>query len=58
MDSLSIHQLSAPKGEFVEPPQSPKPITASGFELRLGFIAMVWEQTFSGYDSENPYHHL
>jgi hypothetical protein len=22
------------------------------------FIAMVWEQTFSGLDYENPYHHL
>ena len=27
-------------------------------ELRLGFIAMVREQTFSGLDYENPYTHL
>ena len=58
MDSLSIHQFSAPKGEFLEPPKSSKPITASGFELRPGFIAMVQEQSFSGYDHENPYNHL
>jgi len=58
MDTLSIHQLSAPSGEFLEPPQSSKPITASGFELRPGFIAMVREQPFSGYELENPYHHL
>jgi len=58
MDTLSIHQLSAPSGEFLEPPQSSKPITASGFELRPSFIAMVWEQPFSGYELENPYHHL
>ena len=58
MDSLSINQFSAPKGEFVEPPQSSKPITASSFELRPGFIAMVREQNFSGYENENPYHHL
>jgi len=58
MDSLSIHQFSAPKGEFVEPPQSSKPITASSFELRPGFIAMVREQSFSGFDDENPYDHL
>ena len=58
MDQLSIHQFSALKGEFVEPPQSSKPITASIFELRPGFIAMVREQTFSGHDNENPYHHL
>jgi hypothetical protein len=53
-----IHQLSAPSVEFLEPPQSSKPMIASGFELHLGFIAMVREQTFSGYELENPYHHL
>ena len=58
MGILSIHQLSAPSGEFLEPPQSSKPITASGFELCPGFIAMVREQPFSGYELENPYHHL
>ena len=58
MENLSIQNLSAPKGEFVEPPQSSKPITASSFELRPGLIAMVREQTFSGHDNENPYHHL
>ena len=58
MDSLSIHEFSTPKGEFLEPPQSSKPITASSFELRPGFVAMVREQSFSGFDDENPYHHL
>ena len=58
MENLSIQNLSAPKGEFLEPSQSSKPITASSFELRPGFIAMVREQTFSSYDNENPYHHL
>ena len=58
MEHISIQNLFAPKGEFVEPPQSSKPITASSFELRPGFIAIVREQTFSGYDNENPYHHL
>ena len=58
MENLYIENLSAPKGEFVEPPQSSKPITTSSFELRPGFIAMVREQTFSGHDNENPYHHL
>ena len=58
MEQNSLYQLSAPKGELVEPPQSSKPIIASGFELRPGFIAMVREQTFSGLDYENPYQHL
>ena len=58
MEHISIQNLSAPKGEFVEPPQSSKPITSSSFELRPGFIAMVREKTFSGYDNENPCYHL
>ena len=58
MEHKIIHQLFAPKGEFLEPPQSSKPVTASSYELRPGFIAMVREQTFSGLDYENPYHHL
>jgi hypothetical protein len=58
MEPISIQKLSVPKGEFFEPPPSSKPITTSGYELRHGFIAMVWEQSFSGHDNENPYHHL
>ena len=58
MDSLSIHEFSAPKGEFLEPPQSLKPIIASSFEVCPGFIAMVREQFFSGFDDENPDDHL
>jgi len=58
MEPNTLYQLSAPKGELVEPPQSSKPITASSYVLRPGFIAMVREQTFSGLDYENPYHHL
>ena len=50
----SIHNLSAPKGEFSEP-SSP---TLSSYELDLGFIAMVWKQPFSGEISEDPYEHL
>jgi hypothetical protein len=56
MEQITIQNLFAPKGEFVEPPQSSKP--ASSYELHLGFIAMVREQTFLGMDYENPYHHL
>jgi hypothetical protein len=55
---MSFYKPGVTKGEFVEPPQSSKPITASSFELRPGFIAMAREQTFSGYNSKNPYHHL
>jgi hypothetical protein len=54
----TIQNLSAPKGELVELPQSSKPIIASSYELRLGFIAMVQDQAFSSLDYENPHHHL
>ena len=58
MEHKTIHQLPAPKVEFLEPPQSSKPIIASSYELHLGVIAMVQEQTFLGLDYEIPYHHL
>jgi hypothetical protein len=58
MEPISIQKLSTPNDEFLQPSQSSKPITASGYELCPGFIAMAWEQTFSGFDDENPYHHM
>ena len=58
MEQPTILNLYAPKGEFIEPPQSSNPITASSYELRPSFIAMVREQAFLGLDYENPYHHL
>jgi hypothetical protein len=48
MDSTPIIQLSAPKGELLEPPPSLHPILTNGYELRPAFIAMVREQSFSG----------
>ena len=58
MDSTPIHKFSVSKGEFLEPPQSSKPITASSFELKPSFIAMVQAQSFCGLKDENPYTHL
>jgi hypothetical protein len=58
MDSTPIHKFSTTKGEFLEPPQSLKPITTSVYELRPGFIAMVQELSFSGQEDENHYTHL
>ena len=58
MEQPTIQNISAPKGEFVEQPQSSKPIIASSYELHPGYVAMVQEQAFLGLDYENPYHHL
>jgi hypothetical protein len=58
MEQPIIQNFSAPKGELIEPPQSSKPIIASSFELRPGFIAMVRDQAFLGLEYKNPYHHL
>ena len=45
-------------GVFLEPPPSEHPILSSGYELHPDLIAMVQESSFSGFDSENPYHHM
>jgi len=58
MEQPSIQDLSAPTGEFFEPPPSEHPILSSGYELRPDLIAMFREFSFSGLDGENPYHHL
>jgi hypothetical protein len=58
MEHTSIQNLSAPKDEFLEPPQSSKPITGFGFVLCPSFISMIRDQPFSGFYDENPYHHL
>jgi hypothetical protein len=58
MDFTPIYKLSAPKGELLEPPQSSRPILTDGYELHPAFIAMVWGQSFSGEEDENPYIHL
>jgi hypothetical protein len=58
MDSMPIHKFSAPQGEFLEPPQSSRPIIASSYELRPSFIDMVQDQSFSGLENEDPYTHL
>lgn len=58
MDQLHICHFAAPKGGYVEPRKSPKLILTSGYELHTAFIAMVWEQSISGEEDENPYTHL
>ncbi|RLN35305.1 hypothetical protein C2845_PM03G11140 [Panicum miliaceum] len=58
MDQISIRNLSAPKGELFEPLPSEHPILTSSYELSPDVIAMVQKSSFSGLDSENPYHHL
>ena len=52
MKPTSNSNLSASKGEFLEPP--PKPTLPSSCELHPGIIAMVWAQPFLGHDNENP----
>jgi hypothetical protein len=54
----TLFEISAPKGDHLEPPPSSHSITTSSYELRLDFIAMVREQRFSGEKDESPYSHL
>ena len=58
MEELSFQQLSSPKNEFYELASPADPILSTSYELSSGFIALVQENSFSGRDCENPYHHL
>ena len=58
MDHTPICELSAPKGDFLEPPASSAPIITNGYQLRPGLIAMLWDQSFAGLESKSPYTHL
>ena len=57
MEQLSLLQLSSPKSEFYEPAPSANSILSTSYELDSGYIAFVQENSFSGRDCENPYHH-
>ena len=58
MEQLSLQQLSSPKSEFYESASPADPILSTSYELSSGFRALVQENSFSGKDCENPYHHL
>jgi hypothetical protein len=49
---------SASKGEFQEPPLSPKPNRSSSYELHPWLIATVQALPFSRHKNENPCQHL
>jgi hypothetical protein len=58
MEPTYLENPSASKGEFQEPPLSPKPNHSSGYELHPWLIAMIRALLFSGHDDENPCQHL
>ena len=58
MSFSSIHQLSTSEDEFSEPSTSSRHFTTSSYELHPRIISMVWAQTFSGLETEDPDLHL
>jgi hypothetical protein len=56
--STPLYLYRVPPGSCLKPLESSKPITLSGYELRLELIHLVQENAFSDSDSENPYSHL
>ena len=56
MKTTPIQYRSTSKGEFPEPPS--KSNLSSGSEHHPSLKAMVWAQSFSEHDNENPYHHM
>jgi hypothetical protein len=54
MNPTPLKNRFASKGEFLEPPLSPKPNRSSGCGLRPSLIAVVRVQPFPGHDNEDP----
>jgi hypothetical protein len=49
-----LYLYEVPPGSCLKPLESSKPITSSGYELRLELIHLVQENVFSDSDNENP----
>jgi hypothetical protein len=59
MDSgPTLFEISAPKGDHLEPPPSSHPIKIPSYELRPALIALVRENPFARTKEESPYIHL
>ena len=58
MDSMTIHNFSAPGPHYFELQPSSHPILTPGYEIRPSLVAMVRSQSFSGCKDENTYTHL
>ena len=58
MDSTPIYQYAKPTSASLKPPESSDPIITPGYELRLYFIKLIPDKSFSGEGNENPYSHL
>ena len=58
MDSTPIYQYAKPTSASLEPPKSSEPILTPSYELRLCFIKLIRDKSFSGEGDENPYSHL
>jgi len=57
IESQLLYQYGAPSGSNLQPKESSKPITSSGYGLCPGLIKLVREHFFDN-SSENPYSHL
>ena len=58
MDSTPIYQYTKPTSASLKPLESSGPIITPGYELRLYFIKLIQDKSFSGEGNENPYSHL
>jgi hypothetical protein len=58
IESQLLYQYATPSGSYLQPKESSKHITSSGYELCPGLIKLVQEHIFSRNHSENPYSHL
>jgi hypothetical protein len=53
-----LYLYGVPPGSYLKPLESSKPITSTGYELRLELIYLVQENIFFGSDIEIPDSHI
>jgi hypothetical protein len=53
-----LYLYGVPPGSYLKPLESSKPITSTGYELRLELIYLVQENIFFGSDIEIPNSHI
>ena len=55
MNSTPIYQYAKPTSTSLKPQESSDPIITPSYELRLYFIKLIRDKSFSGEGNENPY---
>jgi hypothetical protein len=58
MNSTPIYQYAKPTSASLGPPKYVEPILTLGYDLCSCFIKLIWDKSFSGEGTKNPYSYL